>query len=110
MCTDFGHIEALEEGSGLLILDAYNHLKSFGHVIFSLLLLKKVMHQNDVSVVVFIVPSLEGDHLVVSLIREFHFDLGLFLFLIEVCRLNVRDWGLFNNVPSLALQVLKSLR
>ena len=50
------------------------------------------------------------DYLVVSPIREFYVDLGRFLILLEVCRLNVRDQVTINNVPPIALQVLKSLR
>ena len=45
--------------------------------------------------IVFIVPSLEWEGLVVSPVREFHLDLGLFLLLVEVHRLNVRDRGLY---------------
>ena len=99
--VSFSTADGLEEGSKLTILELHNRLKGLGHVLLGLVLIKKAMYCNDVGDVVFIVPSLEGDHLVVTPIREFYLDLCLLLLLVEVRRLNVRDGGQLMMVPHL---------
>ena len=79
------------------------------HVIFNLLLLKKLLHGDDVSELVFTSSRVEGDHLVVSPVGEFQLDLSLFLLLIGIHRWNIQDWGGINLVSPLAPQVLQLL-
>ncbi len=103
-------IQAVRHSHTKSFLDLNNHPKSLGHVLLTRLLLKKLTHCNDVGDIVFVVPSSEGGHLVICPVRKLYLDLGLFLLLIEVCRLNLRDPGPIDNVPPFTLRVLDSLR
>ena len=52
----------------------------------------------------------EGDHLIVSPVRELCLDLGLFLFLVRIHRGHVWDWGPSGNDSPLAFRVLEPFR
>ncbi len=93
-----------------MVLAILNLPKSFGHVFLALLLLEKATHCNDMGDTVFVVPSLEGDHLVISLVGYFYLDLFLFLLLIKICRVNIWDWEPIDNIPPFALRTFESLR
>ncbi len=60
--------------------------------------------------VILIASHAEGDHLVVSPVREFYLDLGLFLFLVGIQRGHIWDWGPIGDSSLLAFQVLEPFR
>ena len=60
--------------------------------------------------VIFVASSAEGDHLIVSPVRELYLDIGLFLFLVRIHRGHIWDWGPSGNGSPLAFQVLEPFR
>ncbi len=60
--------------------------------------------------VVFVASRVEGDYLIVSLVRELCLDLGLFLFLVRIHRGHVWDWGPSGNGSPLAFRVIEPFR
>jgi hypothetical protein len=60
--------------------------------------------------VILVASRAEGDHLIVSPVREVCLDLGLFLFLVRIHRGHIWDWGPIGNGSLLAFQVLEPFR
>ena len=60
--------------------------------------------------VILVASRVEGGHLVVSPVREFHLDLGLFLFLVGIHRGRVWDRGPIGDGSPLKFRVLEPFR